>query len=263
MPHYTTRASIVIPLRVQHPAWLAQSVRSALAQTEPCQVIVVASHDTPGDNHEVLDALRREHDRLEILVAPETCGYACAFNLGIAHARGERVGFLLADDWLATEAVARCLAHEEDIVSTRMAIHDAEGSRVIERGSETNEALAALGSAQEKADYLGHFLLFRREVLLAAGGVDTRVGATGPDDYDLLWTLIEGGASVRVVEQVLYHYRDHDEDWRLSLRPAGEQLDNLERILDKHALPDEQRTTVREKHGRWYGQTIGQVRAKG
>ena len=73
------------------------------------------------------------------------------------------------------------------------------------------------------------------------GGVDATIGQTGPDDYDLLWTLLEYGASVSIVEESLYCYRDHAQAWRLSLKPAGEQTENLKKILSKHQYPEELR----------------------
>lgn len=260
--NYMHRATIVIPLLRQKPAWLQQSVRSVLDQTVACSVIVVQSHLTPPDNRQVLSRLQVECGRLTVLTADADCGYACAFNLGVERACTERVGFLLADDWLEPDAVELCLQRNADIVSTQINTVAADGRTILETGSITESGLARQASFQEKADYLGHFLLFKRTKLLDVGGVDTAIGATGPDDYDLLWTMLERGASVAIVEKPLYNYRDHTESWRLSLKPAPEQLENLERILDKHDLPSDIRPAVRFRHGLWFGRSIAQVRER-
>lgn len=258
--NYTSRATLVIPLLRQKPEWLEQSVVSALRQTVPCDVVVVCSHRTPPNNLEVLARLREDYQRLAVLDTPPDCGYGCAFNAGIEHACTERLGFLLADDWLEPDAVECCLMLDADIVSTQTTTVTADGETRLEIGAISNEGLQSRRSPQEKADYLGHFLLFKRQLLLDAGGVDTGVGSTGPDDYDLLWTLLERGATAMVVEKPLYNYRDHAEEWRLSLRPDQEQYEDLERIFDKHGLAPDQRPDLRRKHGRWFGKTIEQVR---
>ena len=254
------QATIVIPLLEQRPVWLEQSVKSALCQTVPCAVIVVQSHGTPESNRQVLYRLQAEFRQLRILTADQHCGYACAFNLGIQQSDTERIGFLLADDWLEDDAVEHCLPEDTDIVSTQMNIVNADGTRILEIGPITKSGLEEQPGVQERADYLGHFLLLRRKKILEAGGVDTTIGATGPDDYDLLWSMLELGASATVIERALYNYRDHNENWRLSLKPAAQQNANLEKILTKHDVPEKMRPTIRRKHVRWFGKTIEQVR---
>ena len=88
---------------------------------------------------------------------------------------------------------------------------------------------------QEKARYLEHFFLFRKQALLDVGGVDEDIGLVGPDDYDLIWTLLEWGRSVDVVEDRLYNYREHGGE-RLTLRPLELQQVDLEKILNKHGV---------------------------
>ena len=259
--NYMSQATIVIPLLQQKPEWLEQSVRSALDQTAPCEVVVVQAHGTPSNNRQALSRLQADHEQLGVVTAGPDCGYACAFNLGIEKAWTERVGFLLADDWLEPDAVELCLRCDVDIVSTQMHIVDSDGSAVLETGAITWAGFSGKANLHEQADYLGHFLLFKRDKLLSVGGVDTSIGATGPDDFDLLWTLLEHGASVTIVEKPLYNYRDHTENWRLSLKPATQQMMNLERILDKHGFPESMREVVRCKHGRWFGKSIAQVRS--
>jgi len=256
------QATIVIPLLLQRPDWLERCLLSALGQSVPCDVVVVHSHLTPPSNLRLLTRMQFGRDDLQVLSAGKDCGYACAFNMGIEHASTDRVGFLLADDWLEPEAVKLCLEVDADIVSTRNRIFEEDGRTLIETGTITGAGLAQCQSFHEKADYLGHFLMFKRARLLEVGGVDTTIGRTGPDDYDLLWVLLEHGATAAVVEKCLYNYRDHDEDWRLSLQSASEQLANLERIFDKHNLPSELRPRIRAKHCRWYGRSIAQVRSE-
>ncbi len=249
-------ASIVVPLLRQRDAWLAQSVRSAIDQTVPCEVLVVVSPGTPPANRATLDRL--ESDRVSLRVLPEDrdAGFAAAINTGIRAASTDRIGFLNSDDWLEPTAVETCLdGPAADIVSTGLAIHPADGGAPFFRRARSRQEYARLRDPEARADYLGAFLLFRREALLAVGGVDETVGRTGPDDYDLIWTLLEAGARARIVEEVLYHYRDHPED-RLTLRSRDEQVADLERILDKHGVRGSRRRQIVREHARWFGKPV-------
>jgi len=251
----TAQATVVIPVLRQEDAYLERCVRSALGQTARCEVIVVTSPRTPPANIATLAALARGHDDLRI-VQREREGFAAGLNTGIRCARTERLGFLLSDDWLEPGAVEACLAEDAEIVSTNMAIFAADGRTPLAiRNRRTRETFERLATPHDRAAYLGHFLFFRREALLAVGGVDESVGLTGPDDFDLLWTLMERGARVRLVEAALYNYRDHPGE-RLTLRPAEAQIRDLERILDKHGVTEPERGRLIRRHARWYGRTL-------
>jgi hypothetical protein len=111
---------------------------------------------------------------------------------------------------------------------------------------------------EEKASYLDHFFLFRKKKVLDVGGVDELIGLTGADDYDLIWTLLEHGATVSIVGKSLYNYRDHGEE-RLSLRKREDQVRDLEKILDKHGVSAHDRNAIVERHSLWYGEPIQAV----
>ena len=105
---------------------------------------------------------------------------------------------------------------------------------------------------QEQASYVGHFILFQRASVLAVGGVDPEIGLTGADDYDLIWTMLEQGASVRLIPEALYHYRDHDGE-RLTMRTQQDQLLDLRKILAKHKVSPEETERLVAGKARWYG----------
>src|SRR5689334_25017885 len=57
-------ATIVIPLKRQQDAYLAQCVRSAVEQSAPCEVLVVRAADTPASNVAILEDLARDYPNL-------------------------------------------------------------------------------------------------------------------------------------------------------------------------------------------------------
>lgn len=256
--------TIVVPLLRQRDDWIAQAVRSALGQTVACEVIVVTSSLTPATNLDVLHALARGAPRRLVITREARPGFPAAINTAIARARGRRVGLLLSDDWLEPTAVEECARLDADIVSSGHTDFAADGTTRLSHLSRTPlpRVYEALPDLQAKATYLTHFLLLDTSAVLAAGGLDESLGdAPGIDDYDLVWTLLERGASVALTGHPLYNYRVHAGE-RLTHRDRDEQLRVLGRILDKHGLSGEDRERTLHQHGRWLGRPEDVVAAE-
>ena len=257
------RASIVIPLLRQVDEWLEASVRSALEQSVPTEVIVVTSHSTPASNSQILERLRAHHDALAVLPEDKP-GFPGAVNKGLRSTQCDRVGLLLSDDWLDRTAVEQCLRYFADIVSTGNTVYFPDG-RINEAASSTLSMpeLLVRPTLEAKASYLQHFFLFRRQFALAAGGLDETIGNyPGIDDYDFIWTLLEHGATVAIVEKRLYHYRDHDGE-RLTLVNPKLKKRNLEKILWKHGVVDEEARRILHDYSRWFGRPMYKVMGLG
>lgn len=254
-------ATIIIPVLEQNPDWLDRCVQSALAQSVTTEVIVVHAARTPQEQVTQLHRLAEANSLLRVL-EEQSPGFAGAINTGIRAASATRVGLLLSDDWLEPTAVEETAALDADIVSTGMNFYDADGRTCFQSlaRAPTQEAFQKCANIERRAAYLEHFFLFRRSTLLAAGGVDEDVGLVGADDFDLIWTLLENGASVAVLPGKLYCYRDHD-DSRLSLRSRRDQLRDLSRVLAKHGIEGRQRWRSLREHARWFGKPVHVVAA--
>ena len=210
----------------------------------------------------MLAAIQRGANRLRV-VTEQRQGFAAAINTGVLATQSERVGLLLSDDWLEPEATAECLKFSADIVSSNNRKTDAKGTEIrfnAQRGYTTAD-YRRLRTLEQRADYLRHYFLFRRSAFLAVGGVDESIGTTGPDDYDLIWTMLEQGADVSIVESVLYNKRDHAGD-RLTMRSPAAQLADLEKILDKHAIHGVERARLVAKKAKWFGKPVHVVTAQ-
>ena len=254
-------ASIVIPLLRQRDAWLEQCVRSALAQTAPCETIVVTSRETPHSNRKLLSSLAAQHNNLRVLFRDLPKGFPQTLNFGMRAATAGRIGILLSDDWMEPECVAACLAHAEDIVSTSHHTYHADGVTPVEGAARRlrMKDFSQLPSLQAKAAYVTHFFLFRREALERAGYVDESIGDyPGIDDYHLIWTMLEQGASVAIVEEHVFNDRDHDGE-RLTLADPEQAVRNLEKILLKHGVAEPEFSRLVAGHRRWYGKPLYEV----
>ncbi|MEM6666850.1 MAG: glycosyltransferase family 2 protein [Pseudomonadota bacterium] len=105
------RVSIIIPA-YRSAGTLPAAIESALAQTAPCEVIVI--DDASGDD--TLDVARAMAQRLSGLTVLEQSvnqGPAAARNRGIAAAKGEWIALLDADDRMAPGRIAALLSHAE------------------------------------------------------------------------------------------------------------------------------------------------------
>ena len=254
-------ASIVIPVLNQIDDWLRTCVHSALAQSVPCEVIVVVSARTGPSNRRILESIGGREQALRVLQRKREI-FANGLNTGIAAATSERVGFLLSDDWLEPTAVEECLPFSTDIVSSGLTNYAADGTTLLGIEKRRNQsAFESRATVEEKASYLSHFFMFKRGVLRDVGGVDESIGLTGADDYDLIWTLLERGATVTVIDRILYHRRDHDRE-RLTLRSRDDQVKDLEKILDKHRVFGSERQQLIERHAGWYGAPVHVVVAR-
>jgi glycosyltransferase involved in cell wall biosynthesis len=254
-------ATIVIPLLTQVDAWLDRAVRSAVTQTAQCEVIVVTSRETPTSNWRILDEIALEHGNLRVIFRDLPRGFPQTLNFGMRAATTGRIGILLSDDWLEPECVAACLAHTADIVCAGHFTYYADGITKLEGGDRKLrlDRFLAKPTPEEKASYLTHFFLFQKDALERAGYVDETVGDfPGIDDYHLIWTMLEQNASVAIVEECLYNYRDHDGE-RLTMKDPEQAVRNLEKILHKHRVGEPEFSRLIEAHRRWYGKPLQEV----
>src|SRR5581483_5800562 len=94
------QATIVMPLRKQNDEWLEKSVKSAVRQSAPVEVIVVTAESTPAGNLTVLADLSARYRNLQVVVRDKPESFPGAINTGIRAASTDRIGLLFSDDWL-------------------------------------------------------------------------------------------------------------------------------------------------------------------
>ena len=253
-------ATIVIPLLRQRDAWLERAVGSALEQSVPVEVLVIISAHTPPSNHEILERCRVASSGKLVVAMRRRNGFPNAINTGIGLATTDRVGLLLSDDWLDRDAIENTVAIDADIVSTGATRYDADGTMIPHLRRVLDPArFAARETLEGRADYLTHFLLFRKSRLDEVGGVDESLGnAPGIDDYDLVWTLLERGATVGMTSRPFYNFTIHDGE-RLTMRNREEQIRTLGKIFDKPGLHGEERERRLAEHARWFGRPETEV----
>jgi hypothetical protein len=97
------RVSIIIPCR-NGARWLGESIESCLGQSwTNLQIIVVDNGSTDGS----IDLAKRYEARAVTVLACARAGASAARNVGLAHADGDLMQFLDADDLLDADKIRR------------------------------------------------------------------------------------------------------------------------------------------------------------
>lgn len=199
-------ASIVIPC-YEHAAKLRDAIDSALAQSIPCEVIVVDDGSTDST-----PAVLAEYGSRILAFRQEHAGPSAARNLGLDHASGDFVMFLDADDTIAPGKVERQAAELLDDPDYGWCVCDVS----IEDSARGSTELAS-----KRYGYAGRHLdgwiqpvlvernifpimapLVRRSVLNGIRFDDSKI----PEDWHF-WHAVAGVARLRYLPLVLATYR--------------------------------------------------------
>jgi glycosyltransferase involved in cell wall biosynthesis len=184
--------------------FVADAVASVLGQTYANVEVVVAND---GSTDATAAAVARFRDRVR-LVSQANAGHAAARNLGVAHARGELVGFLDADDlWHP-----RKLERQVERLDAR---RDVAMCFTLLRNFVDGRATLASLIADPLLDdvvpgYTSVTLLARRALFERVGGFDESL-AHG-NDRDWFLRAVEHGASKELLDEVLVFRRLHREN---------------------------------------------------
>lgn len=88
--------------------YIERGIRSICSQTFPSLEIIVVDDGSTDDTGKICDALAKEDDRVQV-VHQENGGLARARNVGIAHAKGNYIGFVDGDDWIEADMYEKLL----------------------------------------------------------------------------------------------------------------------------------------------------------
>ncbi|RAI54666.1 glycosyltransferase [Roseicella frigidaeris] len=202
--------------------FLAEALRSALAQSLAAIEVVLADDGSTDDSLAIARAIAAEDRRLVILPSAPNGGPGAARNRGLAAARGHWIAVMDSDDLMHPERLARLLEVAEqtgcDILADDMLAFFADGSapRPLLRGR------LALPAEIDLATYvranvlfgrlpaLGYLKPFLRAETLRRSGIRYDPALRIAEDYDLVARLLATGARFRILPELTYFYRRHD-----------------------------------------------------
>jgi glycosyltransferase involved in cell wall biosynthesis len=208
---------------------IAQAVQSVLDQDyDNTEIIVIDGASTDG-TAEYLSA--RVSEFAHFVSEPDSGG-AEAANKAIAHARGDLVCFVFADDWLLPGILRHVVNAfgadpETDIVSTgvRLVQERSDGRGKVERDYPVNEI--GYGADSLLATPMSAAKFYRRELFERLSGLDR--GYPYAHDRDFLMRCFLAGVQGGVVDEIGYVYRQH-----AGSRTLGGNRDVIRSFLDEH-----------------------------
>lgn len=202
----SNKVSVIIP------AWNAsgtifEAILSAQNQTIPPFEIIVVDDQSTDNTAQVVKTL---DSRVKLLQGAGE-GSGPARNLGVAHARGDLIAFLDADDvWHPSKLEKQLpLVEKEVIVGSYANYFVVDKAKVIgtsirtEDDSKANEFVL---QGKGMPLLLSSFVMFRDD-FLRFGGFDPRYVRS--QDYEFLVRVCVSGVRLRIVREPMLHYRLH------------------------------------------------------
>lgn len=211
---------------------------SLLAHTENGHELVFVDKNSSDGTREFLDEMAHMHSSVRVIVAPRETGFATAYNLGLAAARGRNVVLLNAravvtPGWLEMLTATADFNPRAGLVGPvtnglagiqqlSHVDYDTVGLRGL--NSYAAQLSGRHGGLADKTMRLGGFcLLIKRELLARIGGLDERFdqGSYEENDYCLRAQL--AGYHAVVARGCLVH-------WDSAVELTQQQIQYLERL---------------------------------
>ena len=189
------QTSIIIPC-YNHAQYLPEAIESALAQTVPCEVIVV--NDGSTDN--TSEVAKKYNVKL---IEKENGGLASARNAGIKEAKGEWILTLDADDTIPPEFVETCLQVEADIIGTAQKEFGVSDNYFNPLPNPTFNDFWT-------ANRINCCSLYKKEIWEKLGGYDESM-RVGYEDWDFWLRATHEGYTVRTTDKTVFNYRKRGE----------------------------------------------------
>jgi len=227
--------SVVMPAYETPERLLRRAIESVRAQVYPHWELCIADDASPSpDLWRLLEKYRDADPRIHIVRRRANGHISAATNSALALASGDYVALMDHDDVLSEDAlyeIARAiLAHPQAalLYSDEDKI-DAEGRR-----SEPYFKPAFNYELLLQQNLVSHLGVYRRDVLLALGGL--RSAFDGSQDHDLALRVYEreGAEAIVHVPGVLYHWRQNEGDKSFSESQAAKCADAARRAVEEH-----------------------------
>lgn len=223
--------SVIMPV-YNGAGQVEQAIASVVAQSNTGWELLCIDDCSTDDSLSRLYEAADQDPRIRVLAHPENRGKSTARNTGLAHARGEYVFFLDADDWLDEQALANLLnvmEHDDvDMVNGQtFKIRDDTQERTegIHRDYQHLEVHAQ--RPEEQPLLLQNAIvcnkLIRRQFLVETGAWRFNETLDRFEDTEMTMRWYLHGPSISMCRTPTYFYRQHAGDiaCRSNRKPGG------------------------------------------
>lgn len=195
--------SVIIPF-YNAERYLGEAIESVLAQSYlPSQVILVDDGSIDRGSN-IARSLSEANPNVQLLVRPENAGPAAARNAGLAHADGEFITYLDADDRMTPDRLTLQVQYLLDHPSVDVVIGAEQP--VIE-----TDAPADVVSRQQlhalETSFLLISMMLRRSALERVSGFDSSYRVA--EDIDWLFRAADAGLTIEKIDSVMTLRRFH------------------------------------------------------
>ncbi|MBY0611199.1 MAG: glycosyltransferase [Beijerinckiaceae bacterium] len=199
------KVSVIIPCYKSNIEYLDACISSVLLQRYENWELILADDGSPDrSTWPALQALAAKDARIKAVHLENNVGISRATNAAIDHASGEYLALVDHDDVLTTNALAvmmaRIVAEDADAAYSDQAYLTADG-QVDSVFLKPNWSPTLFSGVM----YVGHLLVVRRQVAIAAGLFDPEFD--GCQDYEFMLRVSERTDKILHVPEILYYWR--------------------------------------------------------
>lgn len=226
---YCPLISVIVPVYNVHRNMLEACIQSVLQQTyDNFELCLVDDCSTWREVKEVL-ALYESREKVKIVYREENGHISRATNTGFDMASGEFVGLLDCDDTLAPNALYEMVRLLNQ--NPKLDYIYSDEDKITEDGKKRKDPFFKPDWSPDtlmSLMYTSHFSLYRKSIVLKAGGM--RVGAEGAQDYDLTLRVTECTDAIGHIPKVLYHWRERKESTAYSVSSKSYIQENTKKV---------------------------------
>lgn len=236
--------SIIVPVYNTEPKYLSACLDSVLAQSyTKWQLCIVDDASTRADTRKCLNEYSKRDVRIKLKRSTSNQHISVASNAAIDMAEGEYVALLDHDDLLWPNAlyeVVKLLQDhpEADFIYSDEDKIDADGLVHFAPYFKPDWSPHLL----ECINYITHFSVLRKEIVVAAGKFDKNL--VGAQDWDLFLRVTERTDKIFHVPTILYSWRAHDRSTAMSMQSKGYATASQRTALQNHFSRNKQEYDV-------------------
>jgi glycosyltransferase involved in cell wall biosynthesis len=231
---YSPSISIILPVYNTPAGYFREVTQSIFAQTYTnWEMCVVDDGSHSEETITIRQELERSRDpRIKVVTLPENRGIAEASQAALLRATGDYVAFVDHDDLITPNALSEVVAllREDptiDYVYSDHAAADRDGLPIAVSSKPEWSPEFLLST-----NYIVHFKVVRRSLLLSAGGLAQEVSQV--QDLGMSWRLVEANARIVHLQKPVYLWREHQN----SVASTTEAKPGIENLLvdvyDRH-----------------------------
>ncbi|MFJ6412848.1 glycosyltransferase [Terribacillus saccharophilus] len=212
------KVTIIIPF--YNDKYVPIAIQSALDQTYPNIEVLVVDDGSTSEMEKIQPYL----DHITY-VRKENGGTATALNYGIEICTGEYIAWLSSDDMFLPHKIQvqmdYMLANNASVSFANYHLIDKDNQVFIEwcgkRFSPVNNAKEVYESFRTENPVNGCTIVARKDVFETAGTFNP--GFLYTHDYDLWFRMLLNGVHMHYIDQVLIHFRSHEESGTSRFQP--------------------------------------------